>query len=178
MVYASHHGLAAYPGALLHPRVQYYSDLCHSTAWKSSFNSQLASTKVITKLWQERFGEKFKLKITNLQINIQFNMAGTFSSFFNNFFEDNREAKLKGEGRLRIHSDGEGVKWDDRRLQAEPPQDCGGSILTPATSSGFARYEAHWAVSITQCAGTAWVMKASLTLIAEKAFTFYSLPIS
>lgn len=87
MVYASHHGLAAYPGALLHPRVQHFSDLCNSTAWKSSFNSQLASTKVITKLWQERFGENFKLKITSLQINIQFNMAGTFSSFFKIFLE-------------------------------------------------------------------------------------------
>lgn len=87
MVYASHHGLAACPSAFLRPRVQHFSDLCNSTAWKSSFNSQLASTKIITKLWQESFGENFKLKITNLQINIQFNMAGTFSSFFKIFLE-------------------------------------------------------------------------------------------
>lgn len=42
------------------------------------------------------------------------------------------------------------VGWVHRRLEAELPQGCGGSALTPLTSSAFSRYEAHWAVTIAQ----------------------------
>lgn len=99
----------------------------------------LRCMNVVRKLWFEIW-RKFK----NVESTIW------LAPFLACFFADLWEVKLKAKGWRQVENSfraREG-KWDDHRLQTKPPQDCGGSILTPVTSPAFARYEAHWAVSI------------------------------
>lgn len=80
------------------------------------------------------------------------------------------------ESRLKWRSEDRRANRDCCRLEAELPQGCGGSVLTPVTSSAFSRHEAHWAVSIAQCAHVSvhyLFMKASVLLISGELLQFF-----
>lgn len=79
-----------------------------------------------------------------------------------------RESRVPG---LESSSEEGRAKRAHRRLEAELPRGCGGSALTPLTSSAFSRYEAHRAVTITQRART---LQACTVPVWELPFSFVS----
>lgn len=105
---------------------------------------------------------------------------------FNLFTVCNMSVKMgklrKLSAELESSSEEGRAKRVHRRLEAELPRGCGGSALTPLTSSAFSRYEAHRAVTITQRARTLRVCNVPVwelpfSFVSWKLFTSPRLPL-